>query len=309
MSIFKMTLTAALVAVTAQNVLAQESEQQSGAAVEARAQQILVADPQTILNMRREIQQSSAARQAPIVDDFSDVVDQDVVDLDTLFDVSLQPDSEVPRIAIARFQSSAVSFIDAYGNPWPIRRVSSYMEGMVAIDRATGDETIELDDPQAGSFTLTALKHGVVGNLTVYLHGLATPITILLEGKAGIYHRSATIRVAEVGPQTDTAAMFSDRSVKVGASANADLNSVLYGVSPIGSTQMVVEGAEGKAWIKGESLFLQTPLAVFSPKIIDVSHGNGRYRAYELPLTTMVGGTNNSGQTVFLRIGRAPVAE
>lgn len=277
--------------------------------VEERAGQILVADPQTILNVRKQVIESSAARQAPVVTDFADIVDQDVVDLDGLFDVSLQPDSEVPRIAIARYQSSAVSFIDAYGNPWPIRRVSSYLEGMVALDRATGEEAIDLNDPQAGSFTLTALRHGVVGNLTVYLHGLSTPITILLEGKSGIYHRAATIRVAEVGPQTDVASMFSDSPVVVGAAANADLNNALYGVSPIGSTQMVVEGAEGKAWVKGESLFLQTPLAVFSPQIIEVSHGNGSYRAYELPLTTMVSGTNNNGQTVNLRIGRAPVSE
>lgn len=290
-------------------VVAQTANEAMQEAVEQRAESILVADPSTIINVRKQIQQNSAARQAPIIDDFADVAAQSVLDLEDIFEVTLQPDSTVPRIAIARFQSTSISFIDAFGNPWPIRKVSNFLDGLVAIERAVDDGEVDLNDPQAGSMTVSALKHGGIGNIVVYLVGLSTPVSVILEGKAGMFHRQATIRVAQAGPQTDTSAMFAEPTVRIGAAANVDLNNALYGVSPIGSQAMVVEGADGKAWVKGDSLFLQTPLAVFAPNIIEVSHGNGLYRAYELPLTTIVQGTNESGQTVMVRIGRPPAVE
>jgi hypothetical protein len=153
---------------------------------------------------------------------------------------------------------------------------------------------------------MTALKHGVVGNITVYLHGLSTPVSVLLIGKPSMYHRSVTLRVGDIGPQTDTAMMFQNSGVAIGTAADVDLNNALYGVSPTGSEEMVLEGAEGKAWLKGEHLYLQTPIAVFSPEILRTSPGNGKYRAYKLPRTTTVMGTNTEGSTVTLRILRHP---
>lgn len=273
-------------------------------AILERSSQLMMASPDTILQMRGEIQRNSAARQAPVVDSFEGI-DQEVLDLEDLFDVTLEPDSVVPKIMLARYQSTAVSFVDSLGNPWPIRSVSSFLDGFIQISRATGEEAVPLTDPQAGSFTMTALKHGVVGNITVYLHDLPKPINILLQGKSGIYHREATIRVGEVGPQTDLGQLFQGTPMTVGAPANEDLNNALYGIAPAGSTPMIVEGGQGKAWLRGDSLFVQTPLAVFSPRPLGVTHGNGNYRAYELPLISPVMGTNTHGQTVILRVKRS----
>tara|TARA_R110001592_G_scaffold33503_8_gene115995 strand:+ start:2884 stop:3804 length:921 start_codon:yes stop_codon:yes gene_type:complete len=277
--------------------------------IEQRAGDILVADPKTIMNVRAQIQRNSAARQAPIIDDFADIAGQGLLDLEDMFEVTLQPDSEVPTVAIARYQSTSITFIDAFGNPWPIRRVTNFLDGLVAIERAVDEGEIDLNDPQAGSMTVSALKHGAMGNIVVYLMGLSTPISVKLEGKAGMFHRQATIRVAKAGPQTESSKLLSEPAVQIGAAASADLNNALYGVSPLGAKAMVVEGADGKAWVKGDSIFLQTSLAVFAPQILDVSHGNGLYRAYELPLTTIVQGTDERGQTVMVRIGRAPTVE
>lgn len=271
---------------------------------------MLMADPQTIIEVRKAIQTSSAARRAPIVNDFSEDMDQSVLDLDDVFDLDLEPGGVAPRISIARYQSTAVSFVDAFGNPWPIRRVSNFMGGLIAIDRATGDDEVVSDDPQAGSFTVTALSHGVVGNITVYLVGLSTPISLIVEGKSGIFHRTATMRVNEAGPQTDLAQMFADsgNAVRVGVPVSVDLNNALYGVTPSGATPMVLTGGEGRAWVKGDHMYVQTSLAIFSPAIIDTAYGNGRFRAYQLPLAPLVMGTNIAGQTVTMRIERTPMS-
>ena len=305
---------------------AQESGEQPAAQtqVEDRLDFLMRGDPQTVLRIRSAIQGQSAARQAPIVKDFAEDTPQEVLDLHDLFEVSLQPDQMAPEVILSRYQSTAVTFVDAYGNPWPIRKVSNFLSGLVLIDRAipegeeavvnkdhegTTDAESPLFDPQAGSFTITALKHGVVGNITVYLHGLSTPISINLKGKAGIFHRLATIRVSDVGPQTDPIALLHKNSVSVGTPADVDLNNALYGVTPVGSEQMVLEGADGKAWLKGDHIYLQTPLAVFSPRILQASHGNGQYRAYKLPKTTTVMGANNEGRTVTLKILRHPSSD
>lgn len=289
--------------------------------IEQRAKQLLQADPKTILKIREDIQRFSAAKQAPIIGDFEPEIPQQVLDIEDLFEITLQPDQRAPQVFIARFQSTAVSFVDAYGNPWPIRKISNFLSGLVLIERAVtqdssssgdveGDQgnALSINDPQAGSFTMTALKHGVVGNITVYLHGLSTPITVLLVAKPSMYHRSATLRVSDVGPQTSKSQLFQSTGVRVGTEADVDLNNALYGVSPVGSEEMVVQGADGKAWIKGDHLYLQTPVAVFSPEILGTSPGNGKYRAYKLPKTTTVMGTNEEGQTVTLRIARHPSA-
>ena len=114
------------------------------------------------------------------------------------------------------------------------------------------------------------------------------------------------MRVADVGPQTNSAELFQDDGVVIGTEADADLNSALYGVTPLGAEEMVVEGGEGKVWLKGDYLYLQTPIAVFSPEIIRTSPGNGKYRAFKLPKTTRVMGTDTNGRTVALKILRHP---
>ena len=85
-----------------------------------------------------------------------------------------------------------------------------------------------------------------------------------------------------------------------------DLNNALYGISPSGSETMVLDGDNGRAWVKGDFLYLQTTLAVFSPRVLATSHGNGKYRAYKLPKTTRYTGTNESGRTVSVRVMRSP---
>lgn len=285
--------------------------------LEARGDQLLKADPKSILNLRERIQNISAAKQAPIQGDFEPEIPQEILNIDEIFDVTLGPDNREPKIFIARYQSSAVSFIDAYGKPWPIRKISSFLDGLVFIEKAATDSKgqpgegaegngIDINDPQAGSFTVTALKHGVVGNITVFLVGQQTPISVQLVGKPSMYHRNATVRVQDVGPQTSQSDLFRDVGVVIGTDTDVDLNHALYGVTPAGSEEMVVEGAEGKAWLKDGVLYLRTPIAVFSPKILRSSPGNGRYRAYRLEAATEVLGTNNEGRTVVMKILRSP---
>jgi hypothetical protein len=286
--------------------------------------EILVADPQAIIKARKNIIRSSAAQRVPVVDTFDDL-GEPLLDIEETFDITSEPTIKTPILNIARYMSTSVNFVDAYGNPWPIRKVVNFMEGLVQVVRASdpaptaeGDQGkggggggggIDPHDPQAGSFNLTSLKHGATGNLTVYLVNRSTPITIMLEGKSGVFHKEATVKISEVGPQTDLGKVNRSDEVVVGTKADADLNNALYGIGPIGSSAMVVEGGEGRVWVKGTVMYMQTPLSVFSPKVEGASHANGRYRAYKLPASTVVMASNDEGKTVTLKIKRISQAD
>lgn len=280
---------------------------------------LLLTDPASIVKARKSIIRNSAARQVPVVETFDDIAEP-LLDIDETFEITSDPSSQTPIINIARYMSTSVTFVDAYGNPWPIRKTSNFLSGLVDVVRAAdpkaaegeegkGGGKIDPQDPQAGSFTMTALKHGATGNVTVYLVNRSKPITIMLEGKSGVFHKEATIKISEVGPQTDLGKINRSDEVVVGTKADADLNNALYGIGPIGSTAMVVEGGEGRVWVKGTAMYMQTPLSVFSPKVEGASHANGRYRAYKLPASTVVMASNDEGKTVTLKIKRISQAE
>lgn len=279
---------------------------------------LLVADPKSIIKARKEITESSAARRAPIVDTF-DTFAESNLDLEETFNVTSEPDSRTPLLFIAKGMSTSVNFVDAYGKPWPIRRAISFLEGQIGLIRVAepvmqppkpgekeGEAVSGIDpmDPQAGSLNLTALKSGANGNITVYLVGRSSPVTLSLEAKSGVYHKEATIKISEVGPQTDLKKINRGDEVVIGTRTDADLNNVLYGIGPVGSQKMMAEGGEANAWVKGNFLYLQTPLSVFSPKVLGTTHANGKYRAYKLPASTMVMGSNEEGRTVTLKIKR-----
>ncbi|MDZ5605233.1 DotH/IcmK family type IV secretion protein [Pseudomonas sp. RP23018S] len=319
-------LSVALSAVVASGVALADSESAVVNRTEAADEQrnefvshtetILGADPRSIIKARRAIIQNSAAQRVPIVETFEDL-SEPLLDIEETFEVSSEPSAKTPIINIARYMSSNVNFVDAYGNPWPVRKVQSYLSGLVDIQKASdpapqtdgdakgGNNGIDPMDPQAGSFTLTALKHGATGNITVFLVGRSRPVTIMLEGQAGVFHKEATMKLfSEVGPQTDLAKVSRGDEVTVGTRADADLNNTLYGIGPIGSQAMVVEGGEGRAWTIGKWMYLQTPLSVFSPRVEGATHANGKYRAYKLPASTVVMASNEEGKTVTLKIKR-----
>lgn len=284
-----------------------------------------VASPAEIIRLRQKLANQGAAIRAPLAGEYAEDIPSDVLDLDGVFDLALEPGEAAPRIYIARYQSTAIQVIDAHGNHWPIRKISSWLDGLVGIERAVdgtsalmgeeGDEKgtergnssggIDPADPQSGSFTVTSLRHGAVGNITVYMHGLSQPITLILVSKPGLFHREATIRLGTTGPNSSYESLFR-QGVAAGASSNQDLNNVLHGVSPADSERLVMDGASGKAWSKGEHIYVQTDLAIFSPAVLESTHSAGRFRAYKLPKTTRIMGTNTAGQTVTVRLGASP---
>lgn len=321
-----LTYVAGVALIFGQLAYAQEEQVVPGPIEQYADESMFVASPAEILRLRQRIQDTSAAKHAPTPRDYAQDIPSDVMTLDHTFDLSMEPGEAVPRIYIARYQSTSISFIDAYGNHWPIRKISSWLDGLIAWERAVegvsrfvdddDDEEagqgrgndVDPRDPQSGSFTVTSLQHGVVGNITVYLHGMAQPVTLVLVTKPALFHSVATVRIGSTGPNSNYAQLFQAGANAAGAKSNPDLNNALHGVSPVDSQRLVMEGANGKAWTKGDHVYVQTDLAIFSPTVLESTHSGGRYKAYKLPKTTRILGTNAAGQTVSVRLMRSPSA-
>ncbi|WP_178125745.1 DotH/IcmK family type IV secretion protein [Pseudomonas sp. EMN2] len=278
-------------------------------------QGILQASPQQVLEARKIIGDFQAAKRTPIVDMYEDIASE-LLPLDEVFEIGAKPNSRVPQIFIAKNLATTISFVDAYGNPWPIRATADFVKDSVDVRRAIGGaseegqaEKPDIKDPQAGSIDVSALVTGATGNMTVYLVGRASPVKIVMIAKSGVFHQMATIKVNEVGPQTDLKSVGRGDEVKIGTKADPDLNSALYGVGPVNSKEMDVEGGEARAWLKDKTIYLQTPLAIFSPDVQGATHALGRYRAYKIPYTTVAWATNEEGKTVSLRIKPSRTAE
>ena len=79
---------------------------------EKRLQSVLSASPSQILKMRKSIQDVSAARRSPLQTDYDESISQDILDLEDIFDVTLEPGDLAPKVFISRFQSTAVSFVE-----------------------------------------------------------------------------------------------------------------------------------------------------------------------------------------------------
>lgn len=298
------------------NEVEQQSEPTQEASLAEVADLILSGSPEEIIKARKQIIRSGAAQRLPVIETFDDLAEP-LLDIEETFEITSEPTSKTPILNVARYMSTSVNFVDAYGKPWPIRRVVSFLDGLVEVIQAAeptpsaeaesgkgGGEGVDPLDPQAGSFNLTALKQGATGNLTVYLINRSIPVTLMLESKSGVFHKEAQIKLSEVGPQTDLSKINRADEVVVGTKADSDLNNALYGVGPIGSTAMVVEGGEARVWLKDDVMYMQTPLSVFSPKVAGASHANGRYRAYKIPASTVIMASNDEGKTVTLKVKR-----
>ena len=278
-------------------------------------QGILQASPQQVLEARKIIGEFQAAKRTPIVSTFEGIANEPLP-LDEVFEIGAKPNSRVPQILIAKGFATTISFVDAYGNPWPIRKTTDFLKDSVDVEKAIGGATEEgqaekpdIKDPQAGSIDVSARETGASGNMTVYLVGRSSPVKIVMLGKTGVFHQMATFKVNEVGPQTDLKSIGRGDEVKIGTKADPDLNSTLYGVGPVNSKEMDVEGGEARAWLKDKTIYLQTPLAIFSPDVQGATHALGRYRAYKIPYTTVAWATNDEGKTVSLRIKPSRTAE
>lgn len=206
---------------------------------------IMPLNPEEIRKLYDEFRESREAAETPIAEP------EPKIHVET---VSLDP-GELPSIVkTSAGHVTTVTILDATGRPWPIQDVSFAGKYEIAV-------------PEEGGHVIrvTPLTAHGVGNISMRLVGLVTPITFSLKTGLDVSHYRFDARIPKRGPLAKVPLIQEGGLTTVAGSAV--LTNVLMGTPPRGATKLRVTGLDGQtsAWKDGNMMFLRTPLTLLSP--------------------------------------------
>lgn len=200
--------------------------------------------------------------------------------------VSLSPGSTPPVVRLYMNYPTSLVVVDNAGNPWPIE---NWVGGSTSIEIK---RPIAKDSPNSASLTMTPrtptgkFTHG---GITLYLEGLAIPISLTYVGGQPVVDQRLEVRVPARGPNT-SAPVYSG----LGPSANPSLLSLLDGVPPHGASKLNVTTANAQAWAVGNRMFVRIEnMEVISPGFFSSMKSANGTRVYEMEKITELRVMNN----------------
>jgi intracellular multiplication protein IcmK len=192
--------------------------------------------------------------------------------------IDLSPGVTPPVVRLGAGFVSSLVFVDSTGQPWPIADYSlgNPKNFNIQWDRKTNTLFVQ------GNTTYSS------GNLAVRLGTLDTPVMLtLISGQREVDYR-VDLQVRGRGPNATAPVVGDNLPVQ-----NPLLLSVLDGVAPPGSTELIVCPELGRAWIVNGKLIFRTRVTILSPAwSATVSSADGT-RVYEMMQTPLILGSEN----------------
>ena len=206
---------------------------------------VLPLKPEEIREMLDFFRQSREAAETPIK------VPQPMVRIET---IPLDPGALPSMIKTAPGHVTTINILDITGQPWPIRDVSW-----------AGQFEVTPPEPGGHILRVTPLSAHGVGNLSIQLVDLITPITFSLQTGLDVSYYRFDARIPEMGPMAHTPII--DQGGLDAVAGNKELISFLEGVPPMKATRLNISGVDPrtKIWQLGSEYFLRTPLSLLSP--------------------------------------------
>ena len=214
--------------------------------------------------------------------------------------LSYAPGAATSIVATMKGYTTAVSFFDSTGQPWPIQWDTNSNPSATASAGSCNPQNSGAGPSVAavGFFVCAPTKGGNVldvtpmsfsprGSLVVSLEGSPKPFTFLLMPGAGRYDASISVHVAERGPRAKAEIMTQSGAPETGA---AFLTGMLEGVPPSEAVPLSVEGVspEGlRAWRLGRNVYLRTRYTLLSPEWT-ASEAEAGTTVYAVPNTPVV---------------------
>lgn len=172
----------------------------------------------------------------------------------TVQTVSLDPGATPPTIKLSPGHVTSVTMMDLTGQPWPVQDVS-WGGNFEVISPGEGGHLIRISPMAAHE----------VGNMSVQLVGLKTPVTFTLQTQLDVVQYRFDARIPEYGPKA--LAPIIDPGLTIQAGTDKALTHILDGTPPSGTQKMSVTGVDGRTSVfkLGESMYVRTPLTLLSP--------------------------------------------
>jgi intracellular multiplication protein IcmK len=196
---------------------------------------------------------------------------------------SLDPSDAPLVIRTAPNVVTTVTILDATGAPWPIQDMS-WAGNFAIYPPEQGGDMFRISPKSA---------HGV-GNLSIRLVDMITPLTMRIETGLDWVHYRLDVRVPKSGPLAK-APLIQYGGLQTVAGKDDQLVGVLDGTPPDGAEKLKVDGVDGRttAWKLSGKTYLRTPLTLLSPgwdSSVSSADGMNVYTLNNAPLVLLSDG-------------------
>lgn len=169
--------------------------------------------------------------------------------------LSLDPSDSPAIIKMAPGHVTTFTILDSTGAPWPIQDISWAGK-------------FEIQTPEEGGHIVRitpSSAHGV-GNMSIRLVDLITPVTVRLTTGIDEVHYRFDARIPRPGPLAKTP-IIQYGGLKAVAGRDDNMTGFLDGTPPKEAVRLMVSGADGRttAWKVNDQMYLRTPLTLLSP--------------------------------------------
>ncbi len=172
----------------------------------------------------------------------------------TVQTVSLEPGATPPVIKLSPGHVTTVDMLDMSGEPWPVQDVS-------------WGGNFEVITPKSGEHVIRVSPLGAteVGNMSVQLIGLKTPVTFTLQTQLDVVQYRFDARIPEYGPNATPPII--EPGLQIEAGSDKTLTQILDGVPPSGANRVRLSGVDARTAVYrvGDVSYLRTPLTLLSP--------------------------------------------
>jgi len=169
--------------------------------------------------------------------------------------LSLDPSDAPGLIKTAPGHVTTLTILDSTGAPWPIQDMSWAGK-------------FEITTPESGGHVvrITPMTAHGVGNISIRLVDLITPVTVRLTTGIDEVHYRFDARIPRPGPLAKTP-LIQYGGLKAVAGRDDNMTGFLDGTPPKEAVRLKVSGADGRttAWKVAEQMYLRTPLTLLSP--------------------------------------------
>ena len=228
--------------------------------------------------------------------------------------VSLGPGGVTNIIQTVPGYPTAISFMDATGQPWPIAWDTNGVPDHHSTPTGTGEPTNSAPAVEAVGFDISVPVHGsnvlqlqprtpnLRGGILVNLQGAPKPIAFMVVSGRSQYDADISVRVADRGPNAKVSIITRPDTPETGAPY---LTAMLDGVPPAEAAPLSVEGVspdEVRAWQMGNRDYIRTRYTLLSPEWVASEAGEDGTTIYAVPSTPVIL-LSADGRTVAARLG------
>lgn len=169
--------------------------------------------------------------------------------------LSLDPSDTPAILKMSPGHVTTFTVLDSTGMPWPIQDIGWAGK-------------YEITTPESGGHIvrITPISAHGVGNMSIRLVDLMTPVTVRLVTGIDEVHYRFDARIPRPGPNAKTP-LIQYGGLKAVAGRDDNMTGFLDGTPPKEAVRVVVTGTDGRttAWKVSDQLYLRTPLTLLSP--------------------------------------------